>query len=298
MKTVTLLGLYFVPGIVIAILCSNKSITKPFIHLADDHPFSLEYFLGKTHGLLEPWQSYISSIFGPLDGVNPVSYDIAVVWNRLTKMTNRHAAGLAAKSGSGNRDDGVSGNEEMGDPRTKLDPKIAKRVKKAVEKRSRAVPQNLLSGTSLRATRSTQSVQPSTYDAKTESIPETPAATLPGHGNSLTEKVAQSKQKVSKSKSARLTPRDRILASAWLWSHPGLEEDEAVPGYNSGTPNSVQAPNRDLGIDGASETPSASITITLPGRVDDISAPRPARVLLISEKEWSANPAVKPIDPN
>ena len=296
-KSVTILGIATAPGVVIATLYGNESIAKLIIQITDNHPFDLDYFLTKSAGLGEPWKSCIGSIFGPLQGMPPHSYDVALQWTRLTKMLDRRAAGLSARTELLNREQHIAEADSMGKQREKTNQKLAKKVKLAEEKRSRTAPRNVVPRTSS----GPASTEKST-GGRSGDVPTTPTATLPGATSSLTGKTSRPKQPVSKSRKPKQVTPAPIPESTLLRCQPGLDDDETPPCTNDVPGSQPEDISREIITAGATSNVGETVIMSgeLPGRLDDVlnimprvSPPKPPKVLLLSEKEWSANPIVR-----
>lgn len=304
-KSVTVLGIATAPGVVIVTLYGNESIAKLIIQITDNHPFDVEYFLSKTAGLAEPWKSCIGSIYGPLQGLHPESYDIALQWTRLTKMVDRRAAGFSTRSALVNREQHLSEGVAMGPKRGKNDHKLAKKVKLAEEKRSRAAPRTVVPGNSSGPSPTEKSSKARSAHTDPAMSPTTPTATLPGATPSLTGKTSRPKQPVSKSKKMKQMTPVPIPASSSLRCQPGLDDEETVPcpsKMQGSEPESI--PREIVAAGGTSSVGETAVMgVELRGRPDDIlnilprpCAPKPLKVHLLSEKEWSANPTVREED--
>ena len=304
-KSVTILGIATAPGVVLVTLYGNESIAKLIIQKTDDHPFDLDYFLSKSAGLGEPWKSCIGSIFGPLQGMHPESYDVALQWTRLTKMLDRRAAGLSAKSDHLNCEQHTAEGETMGKQKEKSVHKLAKKVKLAEEKRSRSAPRNVIPGNSSGPSPTERSMQARSGTVDEAPLPTTPTATLAGATTSLTGKTSRPKQPVSKSKKTKQITPAPIPESSSLRCQPGLDDDDTLPPAIS-LPQSEPQENAAETV-GAGAISNVGVTAVMAGdlsvRPDDIlnilpraKADAPKKILLLSEKEWSGNPPAREVD--
>ena len=302
-RSISVLGLATVTGVIIVTLYSNESIAKLIIRLEENHPFNVEYFTSEANGLVEPWKTTILSVFGPLQGMQQESVDLALSWSRLTKRVDRRAAVLSKTSTSLNSEGTVSEQESMG--REKEDPKEGRYVKRAEEKRARITPKAVVPSAPTGDVGQSLRVPSGSAQGRESSLPVTPLAAVGAGRSSLTGKTARPKQMVSKTKYLK---GSCSTAAPTLLTQPGLENDDAPGEAPAPASDHLTESVRNISHDilNAGSSGEAGIAIMagpLSGRVDDILnimprelAPKPPKVRLMSEKVWSSNPVTNPVD--